>query len=72
MHGPDSVHFFALPILAWFAQQLRPDLTVHVLAENVHTMRPEYLTAMKTALGGLDEARVTLLNANAWSHFPRK
>ena len=38
LHGPDSVHFFALPILAWFAQQLRPDLTVHVLVENVHTM----------------------------------
>ena len=41
--GPDSKHFFVMPVLAWMVQQVRPDLVVHVMAENAgsHTGRPK-------------------------------
>eukprot|EP00972_Heterocapsa_arctica_P027585 4055423-Heterocapsa_arctica.AAC.1 len=38
--GPDSKHFFALPLLRWAVETARPDLITHVLAENAGSMLP--------------------------------
>ena len=29
--GADSVHYFAVPIIRWAAQRVRPDLVTHVV-----------------------------------------
>ena len=66
------VNFFLFPVLAWSLSQRRPDLHVHVLAENVAGMKPHHQRAMEAALGIRDPAQVQLLDAAEWTHLPRR
>ena len=53
LHGDDSVHFFAMTILRRVIAELRPDLVIHLLVENVDTMRPMFKDAISRAMGDL-------------------
>ena len=71
--GERSVHVFAFPALAWALARARPDLNVHVLAENTGSMRAEHLQAMGAALGILDLAsRCQVIDTAAWTCMPRR
>ena len=50
--GPDSVLFFAVPTVAWILQELRPDIIVHVVLENVASMQHVHRATTMQALGG--------------------
>ena len=49
--GQDSPLFFIFPALARAVQELRPDVIVHILAENAGSMLPANLGVMAQALG---------------------
>ena len=70
--GQDSSLFFIFPALARAAQELRPDVIVHVLAENAGSMLPPNLGVMAQSLG-LPVATETAphIDAGKWTRFGR-
>ena len=70
--GERSVHFQVFPALAWALSRWRPDLCIHVVAENVASMRPAHQRAMCASLGvrGADHAQA--FDAAAWTSMPRR
>ena len=71
--GPDSILFYAFPVIAYAISRLRPDLVVHVVAENAGSTRHEHRVAMQEALGlSPDGSHVQLIDAADWAHMPRR
>ena len=70
--GPDSSLFFVFPALARAAQELQPDIIVHVLVENAGSMHRAHLQVMATSLG-LPIATETAphIDAGKWARFGR-
>jgi len=70
--GPDSVHFFVVPTVAWAIQELRPDVHAHIVLENAASMQPRQKQAILQALGFLEERRhLRTMNSGNWTAFPR-
>ena len=70
--GDRSCHFYAAPLAAWCLQAIRPDLIVHVLVENVSSMKPIFKREIARALNLPSLSHVTTLDSQAWCPFPRK
>ena len=71
--GPQSVHFFAVPVTAWMLQQCRPDLFVHVVLENAASMTERHRGVILQALGGLTVSdHLRTLDSLQWCPFPRR
>ena len=71
--GPDSVHFFAVPVIHWAARRMRADVTCHVIMENAGSMLPFHRDAILEALGGLTvQSNLMVLDSREWSHAPRR
>ena len=70
--GPRSKHFWAVPLCAWYIRTLRPDLLVHVLLENVDSMRPEHRAVLLRALALDPQVHATVLDAKTWGPLPRR
>ena len=71
--GRESVHYFAVPTIAWHIQQLRPDAIVHVALENAASMRPEHRHVILQGLGDLQAGQhLRTLDSGRWSVFPRR
>ncbi|MFM7980889.1 MAG: hypothetical protein ACKPKO_16380, partial [Candidatus Fonsibacter sp.] len=49
--GKDSVNLFAFSVIAWLAQRLRPDLHVHVVAENAGNKLGIHRACIKRVFG---------------------
>ena len=73
--GPQSVLFYAVPVVARAISEIRPDLIVHVLLENAGTTLRQHRHAMGRALG-MDEATTdghsVVVDAADWAHLPRR
>ena len=68
VRGPYTSVF---PALAWAVARARPDLKVHVVAENAGSIRPEHLLAMTEALGMRVEAgHAQIDDAAGWTSMP--
>ena len=71
--GERSVLFYVIPALAWALARSRPDLHIHVVAENAGSVRQEHLQAMGEALGiGNLAAHAQRLDAGDWTSMPRR
>ena len=70
--GDRSCHFYATPLAAWCLQAIRPDLIVHVVVENVSSMKPIFKREIARALNLPNLSHVTTLDSQAWCPFPRK
>ena len=70
--GQDSSLFFVFPAVARAVQELRPDVIVHVLAENAGSMLPPNLGVMAQSLG-LPVVTETAphIDAGKWTRFGR-
>ena len=73
--GPQSVLFYAVPVVARAISEIRPDLIVYVLLENAGTTLRQHRHAMGRALG-MDEATTdghsVVVDAADWAHLPRR
>ena len=70
--GDRSCHFYATPLAAWCLQAIRPDLLVHVVVENVSSMKAMFKQEFARALNLPTVSHVTTLDSLAWCPFPRK
>ena len=70
--GDRSCHFYATPLAAWCLQAIRPDLIVHVLVENVSSMKTMFRAEIVRALNLPSPAHATTLDSQAWCPFPRR
>ncbi len=70
--GDRSCHFYATPLAAWCLQAIRPDLLVHVVVENVSSMKSTFKQEIARALNLPSASHVTTLDSHAWCPFPRK
>jgi hypothetical protein len=51
LRGQDSILFYAVPTIARLCQDIRPDISVHVLVENAGSTQQRHKHAMLDALG---------------------
>eukprot|EP00969_Alexandrium_andersonii_P061604 2715289-Alexandrium_andersonii.AAC.1 len=58
--GQDSYQFFVFPALAWLARRARPDIDVHVLAENSGKIGEPHRPTMVRLLGAQQKDWVVL------------
>ena len=73
--GPQSVLFYAVPVVARAVSEIRPDIVVHVLLENAGTTQARHRHAMGRALGMdpvMTDRHSVVADAAAWAHLPRR
>ena len=71
IQGDESFNFFATPASGRRSQDLRPDICVHLVVENV-PMRDDHKVAILKAMGGLSDAHLLVINSKEWTACPRE
>ena len=73
MCGQSSCLFLAVPLVAWAAQRLRPDIHVQVIGENAGSMLPRHCSAILQLLAlPASPNHAPVYDSGDWTSFTRR